>query len=162
MRVEVERVERQAAACVRVLALTFAFLAPIKHATTGLAAYLPVCTAAWVRQQPWLHVGRTERMLADYAVLASRIGGEEPLPHTHHFPQAYPQRTLSSLARDWLRAFYADDFRCISALVEAGLLPPDYLLAVTNETASYAYWPSFNRSDDALAAPPGTAPFELV
>lgn len=61
------------------------------------------------------------------------------LGHTHQFELPYPRTLLAPEPRAWLRAFYADDLRCVGVLEAAGHLPAEYVRQLLSEEAQYAY-----------------------
>ena len=118
---------------------TFSFIRSIEHGATGLATYLPDCSLAFLRRYPFFFVGRTEAMTTDWASLW-RPRHAPALGHTHQFELPYPRTLLAPEPRAWLRAFYADDLRCVGVLEAAGHLPAEYVRQLLSEQAQYAYW----------------------
>ena len=118
---------------------TYSFIRSIEHGATGLATYLPDCSLTFLRRYPFYFVGRTEAMTADWASLW-RPRHAPALGHTHQFQLPYPRRLLAPESRAWLRAFYADDLRCVGVLEAAGHLPAEYVRQLLSEQAQYAYW----------------------
>ena len=120
---------------------TFTFLLAVEHGVSGVAAYLPNCSVAFLRRHPLHFVGRTEHMTEDWQQL---FGGGSLVPMTqeHHFVQEYPTKQLSGASLAWLRAFYDDDYLCMQNLHEVGLLSEQYVHEEVSARRQYDFWPA--------------------